>query len=552
MKIEKYNLLSYIIPSYNAADFLEETVDSIYKQNLNIPFEIIISDDNSSDNTPNVILKLAKKHKEIKYFLNKENRGAPGNRNFAIKHCNGDLIYMLDHDNVLDQDSIQKLINTINQRNVNAASFGELYFFKGKRDNHRGSWYYNYPNNLFTIQEYIRHTNSPAASNNYMFTRTAFNKTGGYPDRGARENMGFGLRLVATGTPIAIVPGTKYFHRILASGMWMDENKNNPEVAHKNMALNFREFINLFDDKSQKLINSKKAEKTADLFIKNKSLYLSKKGQELAGDNYVHTNKPKQKKIRSTILKNTYIKNLTTYYRTIFIKKPNLIKRFNLLKVFLADYNNYNKINNNKKFFNKNTVLKPCIYEKTINTEINSTYFYQDTWCAGKIFKNKPEHHYDVGSNAEMVGIISQFVPTTMVDIRPIKQKLKNLDFIKGDILALPFKNNLLESISSICVVEHIGLGRYDDKLDPFGSEKAIKELIRVLAPSGNLYISLPIDNENKIYFNAHRAFTRKYVLELFKELELIEEVYINKHEPIDSYEELKGFGTGFFHFKKR
>ena len=138
-----------------------------------------------------------------------------------------------------------------------------------------------------------------------------------------------------------------------------------------------------------------------------------------------------------------------------------------------------------------------------------------------------------------------------MIDIRPINLKLDNLSFIKADILSLPLKNGSVESISSICVIEHIGLGRYGDKLDPFGSEKAISEIKRVLSAKGNLYISLPVDSENKIYFNAHRAFTREYILSLFSPLKLIEEKYIYKNELADNYDKTKGFGTGLFHFKK-
>jgi len=67
-----------------------------------------------------------------------------------------------------------------------------------------------------------------------------------------------------------------------------------------------------------------------------------------------------------------------------------------------------------------------------------------------------------------------------MVDIRPIDVSLDNLFFVKGSILNLPFRNNSIESISSLCVVEHIGLGRYGNVIDPYGSEKAIKELKRV------------------------------------------------------------------------
>jgi hypothetical protein len=53
---------------------------------------------------------------------------------------------------------------------------------------------------------------------------------------------------------------------------------------------------------------------------------------------------------------------------------------------------------------------------------------------------------------------------------------LENLFFKEGSILALPFESGSIKSLSSLCVVEHIGLGRYGDEIDPFGSESAIKE----------------------------------------------------------------------------
>lgn len=280
--MNKYKLLSYIIPTYNAEQFLEETVESVFKQDLKIPFEVILSDDNSKDGTRDVIKKLAFKHPEIKYFFNEKNVGAPNNRNFAISQSRGDLIYMLDHDNILAPNSIQKLVDVI-QKGYGAASFHELFFFKNEISNHRGSWFYNYPNNLFTLKEFIESSESPAASNNYMFTRAAFKKTGGYPDRSARENMGFGLRLIATGTPIAIVHGTRYYHRIIASSMWLVEHNTHPEKCHINMALNYREFLSLFDEHSQKLLKSPNALRKADNYIKQGKLRLSKAGWELAG-----------------------------------------------------------------------------------------------------------------------------------------------------------------------------------------------------------------------------------------------------------------------------
>ncbi len=63
--------------------------------------------------------------------------------------------------------------------------------------------------------------------------------------------------------------------------------------------------------------------------------------------------------------------------------------------------------------------------------------------------------------------------------------------------------------------------------------------------------LSLPVDDENKTYFNAHRSFTRDYILKLFKPLKLMEELYVYGRRIYDSYDPDKKFGTGLFHFKK-
>jgi Caenorhabditis protein of unknown function, DUF268. len=115
----------------------------------------------------------------------------------------------------------------------------------------------------------------------------------------------------------------------------------------------------------------------------------------------------------------------------------------------------------------------------------------------------------------------------------------------------LPFKNNSIECISSLCVLEHIGLGRYGDKLDPFGTEKAIEEIKRVTKKEGFVIVSVPVYRENAVFFNAHRAFTRIYIIELFHSFDLLEEKYIYD-EIFDEFIPEKGLGTGLFLFRKK
>lgn len=216
---------------------------------------------------------------------------------------------------------------------------------------------------------------------------------------------------------------------------------------------------------------------------------------------------------------------------------------------FFSQFYYFKKSGKNENF--KTIDFYPCLFDNINYTPLEPTYFYQDCWAAKHIFQMKPSHHYDVGSSAKTMAIISQFVPVTMIDIRPIELKLQNLFFKKASILDLPFEDNSIESLSSLCVIEHIGLGRYGDLHDPFGSEKAIKELKRVVKPGGILLISVPVDSENKIYFNAHRAFTRDYILKLFEGFTLLEEKYIYGNKMYNVYDISKGFGTGLYLFKK-
>ncbi len=196
--------------------------------------------------------------------------------------------------------------------------------------------------------------------------------------------------------------------------------------------------------------------------------------------------------------------------------------------------------------------LYPCLNDRTTFTPIEPIYFYQNNWCAEKIAENKPTHHIDVGSSAIFVSLLSKFVKTTMVDIRPIPLTTTQLQFVKGDITRLPYKDKSVSSLSSICVIEHIGLGRYGDTLDPYGSEKAATELKRILAKGGNLYISVPVYPDNRIYFNAHRAFHPSYIKSMFEELKLIEQRYIYNTKIYQRFVPEYGFGTGLFYFKRQ
>ena len=195
--------------------------------------------------------------------------------------------------------------------------------------------------------------------------------------------------------------------------------------------------------------------------------------------------------------------------------------------------------------------LYPCLGDDTAETYIEPTYFYQDCWAFEKIVQQHPSNHIDIGSHHKYVALLSKVVNVTMVDIRPLSLPLESLNFKEGSILNLPFENNSIESLSSLCVVEHIGLGRYGDSLDPSGSEKAMFEIQRVLKSGGYCYFSVPIlGNINTVFFNAHRSFSENYIEKCFSLCKVIDKMYIYGNSLQKDREDDK-FGIGLYQFQK-
>lgn len=187
--------------------------------------------------------------------------------------------------------------------------------------------------------------------------------------------------------------------------------------------------------------------------------------------------------------------------------------------------------------------LYPCLGDDSVETPVEPTYFFQDAWAFERIVAQRPVEHVDVGSHYKFVALLSKVVPVTMVDLRPLSVELASLRFREGSILDLPFEDESVPSVSSLCVVEHIGLGRYGDALDPRGTERAVAELMRIVAPGGDLYVSVPIDVESRVHFNAHRVFSEESFVALFEPFEVLERRYIYGNDFGESWEPRGGTG---------
>jgi teichuronic acid biosynthesis glycosyltransferase TuaG len=111
------NKVSVIIPTYNSSSTVTRSIESVLNQ-THQNFEIIITDDNSNDNTVLIIKKYLKNHDNIKLFCLNVNQGAGYARNFSIKKASGDYIAFLDSDDYWYPNKLEIQIQFMKKRKI--------------------------------------------------------------------------------------------------------------------------------------------------------------------------------------------------------------------------------------------------------------------------------------------------------------------------------------------------------------------------------------------------------------------------------------------------
>lgn len=199
----------------------------------------------------------------------------------------------------------------------------------------------------------------------------------------------------------------------------------------------------------------------------------------------------------------------------------------------------------------------PCLGQNTPQTSFDRHYVYHTGWAARILSETRPARHVDISSSVYFVGLVSAFLPIEHYDYRPPDLRLTHIKTGFADLHDLPFADVSLASVSCMHVVEHVGLGRYGDPLDPEGDAKAMRELARVLAPGGRLLFVVPVGRPH-ICFNAHRVYSYDMILTAFSDLQLVEFKLVPDRESagglIEATPELvaaQEYGCGCFLFQK-
>jgi len=112
----KNNLISVVIPVYNAEKYLVASIDSVLSQSYK-NFELIIVDDCSYDQTYLIAQKYQNNDSRVKLFRNKKHLGIGATLNYAISKTKGQYIARMDADDVMDNKRLEKQVNFLEKNN---------------------------------------------------------------------------------------------------------------------------------------------------------------------------------------------------------------------------------------------------------------------------------------------------------------------------------------------------------------------------------------------------------------------------------------------------
>ena len=107
--IVETNLVSIITPAYNSEAFIKETIESVLSQTYT-DWEMIIVDDQSTDNTVEVVMSMISQDKRIRLYQNPRHKGAAITRNVALKAAKGRWVAFLDSDDLWESTKLERQI----------------------------------------------------------------------------------------------------------------------------------------------------------------------------------------------------------------------------------------------------------------------------------------------------------------------------------------------------------------------------------------------------------------------------------------------------------
>jgi SAM-dependent methyltransferase len=242
----------------------------------------------------------------------------------------------------------------------------------------------------------------------------------------------------------------------------------------------------------------------------------------------------------------------------LFFDPLEMLQKFRAFPRFIENLRQYGRLNRNRSFAIRLGDIWYRAHDRYLRAgTATGHYFHQDLWAARYLYDHRVTEHVDVGSRLD--GFIAHILPfcrVSYIDIRTLEAQIERFEFVQGSLQQIPLDDDSVSSLSCLHVIEHVGLGRYGDPVDPEGYEKAARELARVLSPRGTLLVGTPVGRE-RLCFDAHRIFHPQTVVDAFQPLQLEEFHLIDDRGMMvirnASFDQASrcSYGCGLFVFRK-
>jgi len=252
--MRKYPCVTYVMPAYNAAETIKESVDSIFNGNYQDGDEVIIVNDCSTDNTLEIINILRMTYPVIKLVNNKTNKGCPASRNVGISMAKNLYIFNLDSDDVLAPGSRFDLEDYLLTNNADLAAFGESRFFQTNVNEITHRWIYK--GGTMNLSDYLASPRVPGG--NYIYTKDSWFRVGKYWEygKGLHEFWGFSLKQIANGSKFVVLPSSFYYHRYGRNSLFVRETRNDNKAISLMATKMIEPFLYLLEEDDARYIMS--------------------------------------------------------------------------------------------------------------------------------------------------------------------------------------------------------------------------------------------------------------------------------------------------------
>ena len=200
------SLVSVIIPAFNQAEFLAESVQSVLNQTYQ-NFEIIVVNDASTDDTNVVMAQFT--NPRVKYIVHEKNLRLSAARNTGIKASNGEIIFLLDADDLFHPEKIQTHVDFLEKHSEIGASYNARFELNHSSSTVREMWM---PPPAVGLKDFV--LGFPFSPSDTVIRREWAFKVGLFdPEVGTAEDTDFPCRLALAGCQFAGIDRSLNYRR---------------------------------------------------------------------------------------------------------------------------------------------------------------------------------------------------------------------------------------------------------------------------------------------------------------------------------------------------